>query len=401
MPYEFKLPDIGEGVVEGEIVRWLIRPGDHLEEDQPMVEVMTDKATVEIPSPVSGEVLKTVGGEGALIAVGATLLVIDAPEGPKQATASSEKQPERTPPAASSMGQQAPLRSQKQAKNLATPAVRRLSREMGVDLSGVQGTGAGGRITRQDVERAHSQPPEVSSQAEGSRDSIPYRGVRKKIGDHLVAAKRFAPHYTYVEEVDATPLVELRSEFKRHNDGQDLTYLPFFIKACVSGLKKYPILNSSLDEENKLIQLKRFYNIGVAIATPEGLIVPVIKKADDKSVLDISAEIQSLAEQARSGRIQLEDLRDGTFTITSLGALGGVLATPIINYPEVAILGVHKIRERPVVRKGEVVIRHMMNLSLSLDHRVVDGFVGAEFLRDVISQLENPGLLLGSLRSDR
>ena len=393
MPYEFKLPDIGEGVVEGEIVRWLIQPGDHLEEDQTMVEVMTDKATVEIPSPVSGEVLKTVGGEGALIAVGATLVVIDAPGGPRQATAPSEKRPERTPPAAGSMVQQAPLRSQKQAKNLATPAVRRLSRELGVDLSGVQGTGSGGRITRRDVERAHNPPSEVSSQAEGAPDSIPYRGVRKKIGDHLVAAKRFAPHYTYVEEADATPLVELRSEYKQNNDGQDLTYLPFFIKACVSGLKTHAILNSTLDEEKKLIQLKRSYNIGIAIATPEGLIVPVIKKADDKSLLDISAEIQSLAEQARSGRIQLEDLRDGTFTITSLGALGGVLATPIINYPEVAILGVHKIRERPVVRKGEVVIRHMMNLSLSLDHRVVDGFVGAEFLRDVISHLENPGLL--------
>ena len=401
MPYEFKLPDIGEGVVEGEIVRWLIRPGDHLEEDQPMVEVMTDKVTVEIPSPVSGEVLKTVGGEGALIAVGATLVVIDSPEGPEQAAAPSERRPERRLPTAGSMVQQAPLRSQKQARNLATPAVRRLSREMGVDLSGVQGTGSGGRITRQDVERAHSQPSEVASQAEGAPDSIPYRGVRKKIGDHLVAAKRFAPHYTYVEEVDATPLVELRSEFRRNHEGQDLTYLPFFIKACVSGLKKHAILNSTLDEEKKLILLKRSYNIGIAIATPEGLIVPVIKKADDKSLLDISAEIQSLAEQARSGRIQLEDLRDGTFTITSLGALGGVLATPIINYPEVAILGVHKIMERPVVRKGEVVIRHMMNLSLSLDHRVVDGFVGAEFLRDVISHLENPGLLLGSTRSDR
>ena len=401
MPYEFKLPDIGEGVVEGEIVRWLIRPGDHLEEDQPMVEVMTDKVTVEIPSPVSGEVLKTVGGEGALIAVGATLVVIDTPEGPEQATAPSERRSERTLPTAGSMVQQAPLRSQKQARNLATPAVRRLSREMGVDLSGVQGTGSGGRITRQDVERAHSQPSEVASQAEGAPDSIPYRGVRKTIGDHLVAAKRFAPHYTYVEEVDATPLVELRSEFRRNHEGQDLTYLPFFIKACVSGLKQHAILNSTLDEEKKLILLKRSYNIGIAIATPEGLIVPVIKKADDKSLLDISAEIQSLAEQARSGRIQLEDLRDGTFTITSLGALGGVLATPIINYPEVAILGVHKIMERPVVRKGEVVIRHMMNLSLSLDHRVVDGFVGAEFLRDVISHLENPGLLLGSTRSDR
>ena len=392
MPYEFKLPDIGEGVIEGEIIRWLIRSGEHVEEDQPMVEVMTDKATVEIPSPVSGEVLKTVGGEGDLVAVGATLVVIDALEGPVQATAPSEQRPQEAP-AAGSIVQQAPVRRQKQAKNLATPAVRRFAREIEVDLSGVRGTGSGGRITRQDVERARSRTSGVSSRPEGAHDSIPYRGIRKKIGDHLVAAKRFAPHYTYVEEVDATPLVELRSEFQRYNNGQNLTCLPFIIKACVRGLKKHALLNSTLDEEKKLIQLKRSYNIGVGIATPHGLIVPVIKNADDKSVLDISAEIRSLAEQARSGRIQLQDLRDGTFTITSLGALGGVLATPIINYPEVAILGVHKIMERPVVREGEVVIRHMMNLSLSLDHRVVDGFVGAEFLRDVISHLENPSLL--------
>ena len=392
MPYEFKLPDIGEGVVEGEIIRWLIRSGEHVEEDQPMVEVMTDKATVEIPSPVGGEVLKTVGGEGDLVAVGATLVVIDALEGPVQATAPSEQRPQEAP-AAGSIVQQAPVRRQKQAKSLATPAVRRFAREREVDLSGVRGTGSGGRITRQDVERARRRTPRASSQPEGAHDSIPYRGIRKKIGDHLVAAKRFAPHYTYVEEVDATALVEFRSEFQRYNHGQNLTYLPFIIKACVDGLKKHAILNSTLDEEKKLIQLKRSYNIGVGIATPDGLIVPVIKNAHDKSVLDISAEIRSLAEQARSGRIQLRDLRDGTFTITSLGALGGVLATPIINYPEVAILGVHKIMERPVVREGEVVIRHMMNLSLSLDHRVVDGFVGAEFLRDVISHLENPSLL--------
>lgn len=393
MPYEFKLPDIGEGVVEGEIISWLIQPGDQVEEDQPMVEVMTDKATVEIPSPVSGEVLKTIGGEGELVAVGATLVVIDAPEEPERPAAPTEKRPEEPPAAVSSIVEQTSVRSQKQAKNLATPAVRRFAREMGVDLSEVHGTGSGGRITRQDVERQRSPASEAEGPGDGAGDLIPYRGVRKKIGDHLVAAKRFAPHYTYVEEVDATSLVELRSEFKKRNDGEDLTYLPFILKACVSGLKKHGILNSTLDEERKLIQLKRFYNIGVAIATSEGLIVPVVKNADDKSMLDISAEVRTLAEQARSGKIQLEDLRDGTFTITSLGALGGVLATPIINYPEVAILGVHKIRERPVVRDGEVVIRHMMNLSLSLDHRVVDGFVGAEFLRDVISHLENPGLL--------
>ncbi len=394
MAYEFKLPDIGEGVVEGEIIRWLIRSGDHVQEDQPMVEVMTDKATVELPSPVSGEVLETTGKEGEIVAVGTTLVVIDAPEGPAQATAPSEKRRQEAPAAADSVAQQSPVRRQKQAGSLATPAVRRLARQLGVDLSQMQGTGSGGRITRRDVEREHTPTSEASIQAERAPDSIPYRGIRKKIGDHLVAAKRFATHYTYVEEVDASALMRLRSELQRHESSRDLSYLPLIIKACVGGLKKHPLLNSTLDEEKKLIQLKQSYNIGVAIATPEGLIVPVVKNADDKSVFDISAEIRTLAEQARAGKIQLHDLRDGTFTITSLGALGGVLATPIINYPEVAILGVHKIVQRPVVRNGEVVIRSMMNLSLSLDHRVVDGFAGAEFLRDVISDLENPGPLV-------
>ena len=389
MAYEFKLPDIGEGVVEGEIIRWLIRSGDHVQEDQPMVEVMTDKATVELPSPVSGEVLETTGKEGEIVAVGSTLVVIDAPEGPAQPTAPSEKRRQEAP--AAGVAQQSPVRRQKQAGSLATPAVRRLARQLGVDLSQMQGTGSGGRITRRDVERERTPTSEASIQAERAPDSIPYRGIRKKIGDHLVAAKRFAPHYTYVEEVDASALVQLRSELQSSERSRDLSYLPFIIKACVEGLKKHPILNSTLDEEKKLIQLKRTYNIGIAIATPEGLIVPVVRNADDKSVCDISAEIRTLAEQARAGKIQLHNLRDGTFTITSLG---GVLATPIINYPEVAILGVHKIVQRPVVRDGEVVIRSMMNLSLSLDHRVVDGFVGAEFLRDVISDLENPGPLV-------
>ncbi len=390
MPYEFKLPDIGEGVIEGEIIHWLIQGGDQLEEDQPMVEVMTDKATIEIPSPVKGEVLETIGSEGDIIAVGATLVVIAAEGGgPGHASSASGVEAEEV----RTRIEQVPVRGQKQGKNLATPAVRRFAREMGVDLAGFHGTGTEGRITRQDVECAMGQKPNSPGECGGAADSIPYRGVRKKIGDHLLAAKRFAPHYTYVEEVDATFLVHLRSEFRRHHDGHDIHYLPFIIKACAAGLKKHPLLNSTLDEEKKLIRFQRSLNIGVATATREGLVVPVVKKADKKNVLEISKVIRSLAQQAREGTIRVEDLRDGTFTITSLGSLGGVLATPIINYPEVAILAVHKIEERPVVRDGEVVVRHMMNLSLSLDHRVVDGIVGAAFLGDVISYLENPGLL--------
>ena len=389
MPYEFKLPDIGEGVVEGEIIRWLIQVGDYLEEDQPMVEVMTDKVTVEIPSPVKGKVLETIGSEGEIVDVGATLVVIDAAGGPGRAASASGVAED----AVRTRFERVPVGSPKQAKNLATPAVRRFAQEMGLELARVQGSGAGGRITRQDVERAMGQNPDSPRGNEGVADSIPYRGIRRKIGDHLIAAKRFAPHYTYVDEVDATSLVEVRSEFRRQHDRRDITYLPFIIKACVAGLKKHPILNSTLDEGKKLIRFQPSLNIGVATATREGLVVPVVKKADKKSVLEISKLIRSLAQLAREGTLRAEDLREGTFTITSLGALGGILATPIINYPEVAILAVHKIEERPVVRDGEVVIRSIMNLSLSLDHRVVDGVVGAAFLGDIISYLENPGLL--------
>ncbi len=407
MTFEFKLPDIGEGVVEGEIVRWLIKQGDTVKEDQPMVEVMTDKATVEIPSPVAGKVIETIGAEGEVVEVGSTMVVIE-----------TDGEARVVQPVAKEPGQAAtePLKSAEKAvatpsqpasrgragKVLATPTIRKMARELAVDLNQIEGSGRGGRVTREDVERfvhrsaEEAAPPLQVAASPGLSEgveSIPYRGVRKKIGDHLVASKRFAPHYTYVEEVDATQLVDLRKRYRQINPEKQLTYLPFIIKAVVRGLRKFPLLNSTLDEEKQLIHLKKQYNIGVAAATSEGLIVPVIKHADRKSLTEIGAELAALSEQARAGRIKLEDLRDGTFTITSLGLLGGVLATPIINYPEVGILGVHKIQPRPVVRNGAIVIREMMNLSLSLDHRVVDGAVGAEFLHFIIPYLENPGLL--------
>ncbi len=402
MAFEFKLPDIGEGVVEGEIIRWLIQPGDIIKEDQPMVEVMTDKATVEIPSPVEGKVLDTIGAEGEVVEVGSTLVVIETDGEPAAAERQRKPQPPEMPAPASPPAVEKP-QERGSRKVLATPAVRKMARELSVDLSRLEGSGRGGRITREDVEKfvhrsAEPSPRSAPAPAAGASaapdlETIPYRGLRKKIGDHLVAAKRFAPHYTYVEEVDATQLVQLRTRYRQLNPESQLTYLPFLIKSVVEGLRKYPLLNSTLDEERQVIQLKKSYNIGVAAATAEGLIVPVIKHADRKSILELSQEVTRLSEQSREGRIQLEDLRDGTFTITSLGFLGGVLATPIINYPEVGILGVHKIQQKPVVRDGSIVVRHMMNLSLSLDHRVVDGAVGAEFLHTVISYLENPGLL--------
>ncbi|UCF36559.1 MAG: 2-oxo acid dehydrogenase subunit E2 [Acidobacteriota bacterium] len=397
MAFEFKLPDIGEGVVEGEIVRWLVKPADEVEEDQPMVEIMTDKATVEIPSPVKGVVLECRGDEGDIVDVGETLVVIQQ-EGETEAPAPAEKPAEGKPAEPATP----PVRKAPEAPArgiLATPAVRKLAREKGIDLSKIQGSGRGGRITPEDLEKTPS-AEEVKSPARTAAkplleiETVPYRGLRRKIGKHLIMAKQAAVHYTYVEECDVTTLVRLKNEFAEQDGYQKLTYLPFIMKAVVAGLKKYPLLNATLDEEKEQILLKKYYNLGLAAATNEGLVVPVIKHVEEKDILELSAEIQRLVEDTRAGKTKLEDLQGGTFTITSLGPLGGLMATPVINYPEVAILGIHKISKRPVVRDDRIVVRQIMNLSVTLDHRVVDGIVAAEFLHFVIRCLENPGLLM-------
>ncbi len=392
MLFQFKLPDIGEGVVEGEIVKWLVGDGDDVREDQPLVEVMTDKATVEIPSPVAGKVSKRHGQEGGTISVGAVLVEIETGNGtPKQQAKSVERE------------MAVPLRRAQHATDvLATPAVRRLARERGVDLGKVKGSGPAGRITLEDLSQHQPEPEKPAAAAQTHtpvepEETLPYRGLRRKIGERMLASKTTAPHYTYVEEVDVSELSRVRNIYNEMSGGR-LTYLPFIIKAVVEGLRKYPLLNSSLDEENGVIRVKHYYNIGIATATEDGLIVPVVKEADQKSVLDLAKEIGRLSEAAKAGKIKVEELKGGTFTITSLGSLGGLMATPIINYPEVAILGLHKISPRPVVKDNQVVIREMMNLSISLDHRVVDGAVAAQFVAHVRMYLENPGLLaLGSL----
>ncbi len=385
MSFEFKLPDIGEGVVEGEIVRWFIEEGDSVEEDQPIVEVMTDKVTVEIPSPRKGRIARRIGEEGQIIEVGTTLVVIEesGTGGPAAATRSRTEIQKTEQPVADPENK---IGSDKNTGILATPAIRKLARQMGVDLSKIQGTGSGGRIVQEDLHQYPNTPTATEEQAE----TIPYRGLRRKIGSQLLLSKKTAPHYTYVEEVDVTELVRLRAELEEKNKDVHLTYLPFVMRAVVEGLKKYPLLNSTLNEEEGVIQLRKYYNLGIATAAPEGLIVPVVKHVDTKNILQLAREIATLAESARAGKITLEELQGGTFTLTSLGALGGVLATPIINLPQVAILGIHKISQKPVVRNEQIVIRDMMNLSISLDHRVVDGIVAAEFLHHIIPLLEDP-----------
>ncbi len=388
MPYQFRLPDIGEGIVEGEVVRWLVRIGDEIEEDQPMVEVMTDKATVEIPSPVKGRVVEQGGKEGDVVQVGSVLVVIDTGK------AEIESEPDHAVAHPSLHGPPISRRRRTTARVLATPAIRRLAKQMKIDLEAVKGTGPGGRITREDLTRAQNSAPvgEAVPAAVGPTERIPYRGIRRRIGDHMLQASNHAPHFTYVEEADVTELVRMRQRAQGSEEfqGVRLTYLPYILKALAHELKRHPYLNARLDLDAGEIELRKYYNIGIATQTEEGLTVPVIRNVDQKSLPEVAREISQVSQLAREGNLKLEHLQGSTFTVTSLGALGGIVATPIVNYPEVAILGVHKIAPRPVVRSGRIVIREIMHLSLSQDHRVVDGAVGARFLQDVIARLEKP-----------
>ncbi len=488
MVKEFKLPDIGEGIHEGEIVRWLVKEGDAVSEDQPIAEVMTDKATVEITSPYTGTVQSLNAGEGETVLVGATIIVIDdgsggggaasadngkqaaekaapekalpekalpekeAPEkeAPEKAAPEERSEERRAPeprpepervathsagPSRVSRGaaEEAPAAHPAAATSgpvLATPATRKLAREHGVDIRAIHGTGPRGRVTREDVERAQTSAPASSaapasptskaSKAEapasrpgsaaaprpmppattptptGSEERIPLRGLRKKIAEHMARSKRTAAHFTYVEEIDVTELVGLRREMKElaSERGVKLTYLPFIMKAIVAGLRQVPTLNATLDEERSEIVIRHDYNFGIAVDTDAGLVVPVVKAVDRRSMLDIAREVERVATAARDQKIALDDLRGGTFTITNAGNIGGLFATPVINVPEVAIVGIHKIYRRPVVRDERIEIGDVMYLSISIDHRVVDGADGARFMNVVKRLLENPKLLL-------
>jgi pyruvate dehydrogenase E2 component (dihydrolipoamide acetyltransferase) len=439
MTYEFKLPDIGEGVVEGEVVRWLVNEGDRVREDQPLVEIMTDKATVEIPAPRAGRIGKRMYAEGQICPVGKVLITIETDDVVGSETDDVAASPGDDAPgsiAGQSSGTKsvpariaaAPAVSADQGADessatpvLATPATRKLARDLGVDIRRVGATGRAGRITSDDV-RAHqaggpaaqhgapakaSSVPAAASAAattvgatstptESGDVRIPFRGVRKKIAERLVHSKHTAAHFTYVEEIDCTDLVQARAEANRRlaDRGVKLSYLPFIIKATVAALQKFPQLNATLDEAASEIVQRRAHHIGLATATDSGLIVPVIRDADGKSLIELGAEIDRLAEATRLGKATREELSGSTFTITSLGLLGGLLATPIINFPEVAILGVHKIAKRPAALGDQIVLRDLMNLSISVDHRVVDGYDAARFVAEIKGHLEKPGSLL-------
>jgi pyruvate dehydrogenase E2 component (dihydrolipoamide acetyltransferase) len=415
MPYEFKFPDIGEGLTEGEIVRWLVKEGDEIKEGQPLVEVETDKALAEIPSPRTGLILKLLAKEKEIVKVGQVIVIFGEkgeslaapPPKPKSVgvVGELEEAPEEAP-AVKGRAEVVKL-ALVSPHAMATPAVRALARELGVDIDKVKGSGPEGRVLEKDVRQASEakEKPveEVKKPAKARKydlygyvDHIPLRGVRRSIAKAMVKSKYTAPHVTTMDEADVTELWKIREKEKKaaEKKGVKLTILPFIIKAVIAGLVEHPYLNATLDDENEDIILKKYYNIGMATDTSEGLMVPVVKNAKDKSILQLAEELTQLAEKARNRTIDLADLKGGTFTITNYGALGGIYGTPIINHPEVAILGTGKIRDTPVVRDGKVEIRKILFLALSFDHRVVDGAEAARFLNTVIARLEDPDLIL-------
>ena len=415
MAFEFKFPDIGEGLTEGEIVHWLVKEGDEIKEGQPLVEVETDKALAEIPSPRTGVILEILAKEKEIVKVGQVIVVIGergeavAAPSPKPKSVGVvgelEEAPEEAPAAEVSGEATRPTFVSPHA--LATPAVRGLAKELGVDINKVRGTGPEGRVLEKDVRQAVEvkekpveevkKPTKVKKyDLYGYVDRIPLRGVRRSIAKAMVKSKYTAPHVTTMDEADVTELWKIREKEKKaaEKKGIKLTILPFLIKAVIAGLKEHPYLNATLDDETEEIILKKYYNIGVATDTPEGLMVPVVKNAGDKSILQLAEELTQLAEKARNRTIDLADLKGGTFTITNYGALGGIYGTPIINHPEVAILGTGKIKDAPVVRDGKIEIRKILFLALSFDHRVVDGAEAARFLNTVIARLEDPDLIL-------
>jgi pyruvate dehydrogenase E2 component (dihydrolipoamide acetyltransferase) len=394
MLQEFKFPDVGEGIAEAEIVRWLVKEGDSVKEDQDLLEVETDKALLTLNSPYTGKITKLHGKEGEIIKVGDVLTTVDA-GGEDANVVEPEKKDSGTVVGTLSDNEVVEVVHPVQA----TPAVRALAKQKRIDLASVKGTGPGGRITKEDVEAAAAKTgQETSAEADvyGSIERIPLRGIRRTIAKRMAEASKRVAEVTIWEDADISELEQVRAKEQRvaEEKGVKLTYLPFLIKAVIPALKAHPYFNASLDEAAEAIVLKKYFNIGIAVDTSDGLIVFVIKNADEKNILDLAKEIATLAEKARHRKIDLHELKGSTFTITNYGVVGASYGTPIINYPEVAIVGLGKIEDRPVVRSGQIAIRKIMPLSLAFDHRVIDGVEAGRFLGVVIQHLEDPNLML-------
>jgi 2-oxoisovalerate dehydrogenase E2 component (dihydrolipoyl transacylase) len=404
--YVFKMPDLGEGTVDAEIVAWHTRPGDAVAEDQLIVEVMTDKAAVEVPSPVSGRVVSITGGPGDKVAVGSALIVFEVGEGVAAdggaavtpVAAATAPLPTAAPmPTVAPMLAATPVpaaSAPRQGRVMASPANRRRAREAGIDLTTVAGSGPGGRILRGDLESVEKQsPPRLDVAPETSE--IKVIGVRRLIAERMSEAKRTIPHFAYVEEVDVTELESLRQHLNlsRPADAGSLSYLPLVVLALIRVLESFPQCNVLYDAARGVLIRHRSVHVGIATQTPDGLKVPVVRGAQSLGLWEIAAEIRRLAERARSNKATREELTGSTITVTSLGKLGGIASTPIINAPEVAIIGLNKAIERPVVHHGTVVVRRIMNLSSSFDHRFVDGYDAAAMIQALKELLEHPATI--------
>ena len=422
--FEFKLPDLGEGIHEGEILKWHVQPGDAVREDDPLVEVETDKAAVTIPSPKGGRVVSVVGKPGDVVHVGDVIAVIEV-EGAVNLSALGASVVSRTSALSPPSGHSPP----------AAPATRKLARDLGVDLRLVTPTGPGGRVTPEDVKsfaagartdaarpapsstssRAPSAPSTASSassassiplldleplpdfEAFGPVEREPLRSIRRKTARKMVTSAILVPHVAHMDEADVTELEELRKRERERREGRPggkLTLLAFVARAVIAGLRRYPMFNASVDPFREEIVTKRYYNLGVAVDSGKGLVVPVVRGADRLSILEVSAAIEQAAGKAREGKLDVSDLRGGTFTITNIGAIGGTGMVPIINYPEVAILGLARVQEKPVVRDGQIVVRRILALTLAFDHRIADGADAARFVNEVVRLLADPAALL-------
>jgi pyruvate dehydrogenase E2 component (dihydrolipoamide acetyltransferase) len=424
---DIKLPEIGEGVTEGELVNWLVKVGDTVKVDQPIVEIMTDKATVEIPSHTAGTVKALKFNPGDMMAVDSVIMTLETSGDAKAAPAKAEHKeaPKAAVPTAAakapvsngshvgatSGGIQPPVAA---SHVLATPSTRRLAREVSVDVNTVSGTGLAGRVTRDDVLSAKGggsgagmdvvKPatsvqiprPAFKSNQGAQEERVPLRGIRKKIAENMQMYKHIIPHFSLMDEVDVTSLVKMRDGLKAETEkmGVKVTYLPFVMKAIIAASRNFPMVNASIDDASQEVVYKKYFNIGFAADTPNGLVVPVIKDADQKSILQISQEIIELAKKARDGKLALDEMKGATVTVTNIGSIGGTYATPIINHPEVAIFGMYKIYDKPVLINGKWKARKMMNVSVTADHRLIDGAVAARFMNDVIARLQNPARLM-------
>lgn len=421
---EFKLPDIGEGVTEGELVKWLVKPGDAVTQDQPLAEIMTDKATVEIPSPQKGTVKELKFNPGDVMKVGAVILTMDtaasasAAPAPKEAPAKQAAAPTAAKAASvekvsenkfsnGSHGINPPVA---ESHVLASPGTRRLAREMGVDINSIKGTGPIGRVTREDVtqggagggletysSKSPSTPRAPYQGPQGAlEERVPLIGIRRKIAEKMQLSKHIVPHFSLMDECNVTALVAMREglKTKAEKSGVKVTYLPFVMKALIATMREFPKFNASIDDEAGQIVYKKYFNIGFAADTDNGLVVPVIKNADQKSIMEISKEIIELSSKARANKLTPDDMKGSCISVTNIGSIGGTYATPIINHPEVAIVGMYKISDKPVIENGELKAIKVMNLTVTADHRLIDGAEAARFLKAMVERLEYPGVLM-------